>query len=99
MDNNGNIVTKKSDDLFIKKTNPSSKDKQLPVISKTISADRNTIIKESKKYIGIPYSYGDANPTNGFDCSGFTWYVYKKVLIIIFLDHQDNSFLVVEENM
>ena len=78
MDNNGQIVTKKSDDLFIKKTIPSTKDKQLPVISKTISADRNTIINESKKHIGIPYSYGDESPTNGFDCSGFTWYVYKK---------------------
>ena len=78
MDNNGNIITKRSDDLFIEKTNPSTIDKQLHVISKTISADRNTIIKESKKHIGIPYSYGDESPTNGFDCSGFTWYIYKK---------------------
>ncbi|MDZ5471895.1 C40 family peptidase [Bacillus sp. 31A1R] len=30
-----------------------------------------------KKYIGTPYKYGGMSP-NGFDCSGFVGYVFKK---------------------
>lgn len=35
------------------------------------------IINESKKYLGIPYLYGGST-TSGFDCSGYTQYVYRK---------------------
>lgn len=35
------------------------------------------IVETSKKYLGSPYSYGGASP-KGFDCSGFTYYVYKQ---------------------
>jgi len=35
------------------------------------------IIEEAKKYLGIPYKYGGEGP-NGFDCSGFTMFIYKK---------------------
>ena len=30
------------------------------------------------KYIGVPYRSGRMNPKVGFDCSGFTTYVFKK---------------------
>lgn len=36
------------------------------------------IVSESKKYLGIPYVWGGRTPS-GFDCSGFTQYVYKQV--------------------
>ena len=34
------------------------------------------IIDYAKQFVGVPYVWG-FNP-NGFDCSGFTWYVFKK---------------------
>ncbi len=33
----------------------------------------------AKQYIGLPYKYGGTSPDTGFDCSGFTGYVYGRV--------------------
>lgn len=42
------------------------------------STDANTseIVSYAKKFLGVPYVYGGAS-SSGFDCSGFTMYVYK----------------------
>jgi len=45
---------------------------------KKIPGARGKILNESKKYIGIPYSWGSKDPSTGFDCSGYVKYVYKK---------------------
>ena len=37
------------------------------------------IIDTAKQYLGIPYVWGGATPSGGFDCSGLTQYVYAKV--------------------
>jgi len=39
---------------------------------------RKNIAKEGKKYVGIPYKYAGKTPKTGFDCSGFTSYVFDK---------------------
>ncbi len=38
----------------------------------------NIIVNIAKKYLGKPYKYGAIGP-NSFDCSGFTYTVYKEV--------------------
>lgn len=37
----------------------------------------SSIVETAKNYLGIPYVYGGTTPS-GFDCSGFTRYVYAK---------------------
>jgi cell wall-associated NlpC family hydrolase len=49
--------------------------------SSSVSVDRGSargsdIVAFAKQYLGKPYRYGTAGP-NSFDCSGFTYFVYK----------------------
>ncbi len=39
---------------------------------------RESLVRGSLDYIGIPYSWGSANPTTGLDCSAFVRHVYGK---------------------
>ena len=41
------------------------------------SSKGNTVVATAKKYLGCKYVYGGTTPS-GFDCSGFTQYVYKQ---------------------
>jgi cell wall-associated NlpC family hydrolase len=36
------------------------------------------VVLTAKKCIGTPYRYGGESPRSGFDCSGLTYYVYKR---------------------
>lgn len=37
------------------------------------------IVAEARRYLGIPYRSGGTSPATGFDCSGYTMYVYSSV--------------------
>lgn len=43
----------------------------------TIDISRDSIVSFAKNYLGLPYKYASRNPARGFDCSGFTMFVFK----------------------
>ncbi len=46
-------------------------------LKKTTTSERAKIVEYAMGYIGVKYVYGGTSPTGGFDCSGFTQYVFK----------------------
>jgi cell wall-associated NlpC family hydrolase len=46
--------------------------------TKTKKLNRDSIIAYANSLLGTPYKWAGMNPKTGFDCSGFTCYVYKK---------------------
>lgn len=45
--------------------------------AKPLPAKAEAIISTAKKYTGVPYKFGGTTPS-GFDCSGYTQYVFKQ---------------------
>jgi cell wall-associated NlpC family hydrolase/N-acetylmuramoyl-L-alanine amidase len=43
----------------------------------TLPGDR--VVAEAIKQLGVPYVWAGSTPAGGFDCSGFTMYVYKQL--------------------
>jgi cell wall-associated NlpC family hydrolase len=37
------------------------------------------VLAIAAQYEGLPYSYGGTSPSTGFDCSGFTQYVFSRI--------------------
>jgi peptidoglycan DL-endopeptidase CwlO len=46
------------------------------------SAAQIALVRETMKYLGIPYVWAGASPSGGFDCSGLVLYVYAKFGVI-----------------
>ncbi len=42
------------------------------------SSNGSAIVATAMKYLGYKYVYGGTSPSTGFDCSGFTSYVFKQ---------------------
>jgi cell wall-associated NlpC family hydrolase len=45
----------------------------------TVSTRGTRVARMSKRYLGIRYRWAGSSPSSGFDCSGFTMYLYRKV--------------------
>jgi len=50
------------------------------VVSDTSPSVRS-LIKKAEKCIGVKYNYGGDSRDSGFDCSGFTQYLYKDIFV------------------
>ena len=46
------------------------------VTSLATARGRESLVGFARRFVGVPYRYGGASPRSGFDCSGFTRFVY-----------------------
>ncbi|MBA3842658.1 MAG: C40 family peptidase [Actinobacteria bacterium] len=49
---------------------------QAPTATQLVAQEQAGVVRFARKLLGVPYSYGGASPGSGFDCSGFTRFVY-----------------------
>jgi len=54
-----------------------------PTVSRSSRPFGDRLTAVARQYIGIPYSFGGTGP-GGFDCSGFTQYVFSRVGINLY---------------
>ncbi len=51
-----------------------------PAYDPNLPAPRyGSVVAIALQYLGVPYVWGGASPSTGFDCSGLTMYVYAQV--------------------
>jgi peptidoglycan DL-endopeptidase CwlO len=46
------------------------------------TAAQVAVVRETMKYLGVPYVWAGATPSGGFDCSGLVLYVYAKFGVV-----------------
>ncbi len=59
-------------------SNVNNKQQTPNVVTTSGSSSGAAVVAKVKSYIGYKYVYGGSSPSTGFDCSGFTSYIYKQ---------------------
>lgn len=75
------LYNKKPEYILAAELEPELPENEIPEIS--VSLKRQQMVDIADDLIGLPYKYAGTSPETGFDCSGFTQYVYKQVGIDI----------------
>lgn len=69
-----NEVNEKNVEVSSAETNDVNEDQEEEAMTETVTG--NQVVEYAKKYLGYKYVAGGSSP-KGFDCSGFTTYVFK----------------------
>lgn len=65
-----------------------------PSLSVRLREGASEMVITSMNFLGVPYQLGGTNETTGFDCSGFTRYIFEKSIGVILprrADEQANA--------
>ena len=61
----------------MEETQETTKNEDKSTASSTTGSSGTSVVEYAKQYLGCKYVAGGSSPEGGFDCSGFTSYVYK----------------------
>ncbi len=71
------VKSKKSSKTYVKKVSEPKFSSNSTVIA-SVSGIRHEIIDYAIRFRGVKYKYGGKSPDTGFDCSGFTGYIFSQ---------------------
>lgn len=96
------VAVNEAGEYYIRAIGDSRESAYLPTFSAQQALElRSQLVEISQKYIGVPYVYGGTSP-RGFDCSGYTQYVYKQLGITLnrtAASQASNGIVVAREDM